>query len=228
MHRLPSDVQFSILSFLPAADLCRAQCVCREWRQLAATNILWKDRVARDLQDIDHPPAACERPAKELYRELFVDACTFRRGISDRLLDAHCASVAGHSLAALAVPAIVAILVMLFLHCDGVSFNPHSGDAVVDLIISCVLPLVLLISEFFLQALGMLLSPWLDSDNYSLKDHKSTTVFLGSLLLSGVIAVSVALYLVVLSARYEMRRRSAHEARCATLRARLTGRGPCS
>nr|XP_010904578.2 putative F-box protein At1g23770 [Elaeis guineensis] len=46
---LPTDLKTRILDFLPGVDLARMQCVCAEWKQLASSDQLWKQKFEEEF-----------------------------------------------------------------------------------------------------------------------------------------------------------------------------------
>lgn len=55
---LPNELLQHVLSFLPAAALGAAQCVCRQWRDVGAAPPLWRAACRAAFRDTDDGAAA--------------------------------------------------------------------------------------------------------------------------------------------------------------------------
>ena len=71
-------MQLHMFSFLEAQDLCRVSSVCRYWNYLTTDDILWRRRLARDINGwmvIGHatnPEMYIECNSDLPYKEMYV------------------------------------------------------------------------------------------------------------------------------------------------------------
>ncbi|XP_033738378.1 F-box only protein 4-like [Pecten maximus] len=77
-HKLPLNVKLHIFSYLGVRDLCRVSGVCRDWYDVSQDNILWQEKLARNIQSwniishLTNPAMYKEVQSEWTNREIFL------------------------------------------------------------------------------------------------------------------------------------------------------------